>query len=119
MPGSGEGRGGTAAWTRYRVQVNVVRHLVVLVVVQMKLDLVVLPDPNKSPRYSTTEGPKDIIYAVGKPLDDLANFQMHNDLRRSFSRDWRRHVGCWREHCGFLTLNMRVSRLHAPRQHRF
>ena len=81
-----------AAGSVDRMQVDVVRHLVVGVIVEMHLDLVALADANELARHMPAERPERIADAVGKPPFELPDFQMHHDLRRMLPVDRRRNV---------------------------
>ena len=74
------------------MQVDVVRHLVVGVIVEMHLDLVALADADELAGHMAAEGPEGVADAVGEPPFELPHFEMHDDLRRVVAMDRRRDV---------------------------
>src|SRR5437773_11031319 len=63
-----ERRRRAAARSRDRVQVDVVRHLVVLMIVQVKFHLVPLADTNEAAGHIAAERPEHILDAFGQAL---------------------------------------------------
>ena len=101
MPRRGEGRGRPAARPGDRVQVNVVRHLVVLVVVQVELDLVALANADESAGHMPAKGPEHIIHAVRQLPGDFLDFEVDHHFRCVLAGDRRRHVRRVRQHRRF------------------
>ena len=75
-----------------RMQVDVVRILVVGVIVEMHLDLVALAHPDELARHVAAKCPERVPHAVGKPPFQLPNLEMHDDLGRMVAVDRRGHV---------------------------
>ena len=92
MAGRGQRRRRAAAGAVDRMQVDVVRHLVVGVIVEMHLDLVALADADELAGHMAAEGPEGIAHAVGEPPFELPHFEMHDDLGRVVAMDRRRDV---------------------------
>jgi hypothetical protein len=71
------------------VEVDVLRHVAAGMAVQMKFDHIVLANPDKLTRDATAECPECILDAIGKAVDDLAHFQVHNHFCGMVAADWR------------------------------
>ena len=80
MPGSGEARGRTAAGTDDAVQIDVVRHLVVRMVLQMKLHRVALPYADEATRHGAAEGPERVAHALRKSPSPPREFRVRRSL---------------------------------------
>ena len=92
MAGRGQRSRRAAARAVDGVQVDVVRHLVVGMIVEMQLDLVALADADELARHLAAEGPEGIADAVGEPAFDSLHFEMHDHLGRVVAMDRRRHI---------------------------
>ena len=108
-----ERRRRAAARSRDRMQINVVRHLVVLMIVQVKFHLVALADTNEAAGHIAAERPEHILDAIGQALRDFSDFDVHDDLGGLFSCDRRRHVRGLREHCRLDAGNFGFNKLRA------
>src|SRR5262245_55862716 len=91
MAGRRERAGRAAARTRHGVQVDVVRHLVVLVVLEIELDGVTLAHANELAGHGAAEGPERVANALGDLHLDLAHLEVDADLGRSLAPGWLRH----------------------------
>ena len=109
----GQRRRRAAARAVDRVQVDVVRILVVGMIVEMKLDLVAFADADEFARHMAAESPECVAHAVGKPPFDFPDLQMHDDLGRMIALDRRRNI--WRigQDRVFLANNRSVEVLFA------
>ena len=92
MAGRGQRRRRAAARSVDRVQVDVVRILVVGVVVEVELHLVALADADELAGHMTAEGPEGVAHAVGEPSFDFLDLEMHDDLGRVVTGYRRRDV---------------------------
>src|SRR5581483_10360924 len=81
------------------MQIDVVRHLVVGMILQMKFHDVALANANEAARDRASEGPEGVTDALGNLLLDLAYLQFHDDLGRLFAISGGRDVG-WRSQDG-------------------
>ena len=88
----GEARRRAAAGTGDAVQVDVVRHLVVRMVLQMELDRVALAHADEAAGHGAAEGPERVAHALGDLLLDLADFEFDDHLGRMSAVRRRRHV---------------------------
>ncbi len=76
-----------------RMQVDVVRILVVWMIVEMHLDLVALADADELAGHMAAEGPEGVADAVGEPSHDFPHFEMHDDLGGMVAMDRRGTFG--------------------------
>ena len=117
VAGGREGGGRAAARACDGVQVDVVRHLVSLVIVEVKLDLVSLANPDEASRHIPAKRPEQVLDPVGQPFGNLPDLDLDGDLGGMFSGDGRGDQGGLREHGPLLGSDFRVGglRLCAPR----
>src|SRR5207248_7689786 len=82
---SRSGKAGSSATARSDdpVQVYVVGHLVVGMVPEMKLHRIALTNPDETSGYGAAERPEGISHSLRDLLFDLADLELHDDLRRS------------------------------------
>ena len=83
------------------MKINVVGHLAVRTVVQMKLHLVAFADTDETSGHLAAESPELILDAIGEFAHNLLHFERHDDLRGVRALDGRRDVWSLREH-GFF-----------------
>ena len=102
VAGRGERGRRAAARTIHRVQIDVVRVLVVGMIVEMELDFVALADADELAGHVAAESPEGVTHAVGKPPLELADLQMDDDLGRVIAMDRRRNVRRVRQHRGLF-----------------
>ena len=127
MSRRGERRRRAAARPGDRVQVDVVRHLAVRMIVQVKLDEVAFADADETAGHIAAERPEEILDAIGDPLDDFLHFEIHDDLGGVLARDGRRHERRRGQHGLFFTNDVgrvrlgpggRLGRFHRWWEHR-
>jgi hypothetical protein len=73
------------------VQIDIMRHLVIGIVVQVEFDCVPFPNANEISRHIAAKGPEWILDTIRKAFGDLFYFQVYHDIRRVAPRDRRRH----------------------------
>ena len=93
MSRRGETGSCAAARTDDTVKIDVVRHLVVGMVLQVKLDGIALPHPDEASRNRAAEGPECVPYSLGNLLFNLADLEFHDDFGRARTVSRRRHIG--------------------------
>src|SRR5688572_7794778 len=109
MSWCGERRSRSAARTGYGVQVNIVRHLAVLMVVQMKLHLIALADADETAGHIAAKRPEDILDTIGQALGHFAHLEIHDDFRRVLALDWWRDIGRLSEHGVLFALGFGIN----------
>ena len=93
MAGRGQRGRRAAAGTVDGVQIDVMRHLVVGMVVEMHLDQIALAHADEFAGNLAAEGPERIADAIGQPAFDFLDLEMDDHLGRVLARDGRRNVG--------------------------
>src|SRR3569833_1798615 len=88
-----EARRCAAAGTHYTVQIDVVRHLVVRMVLQMELLRMTLPHADETAGHGSPKGPECVTNALGNFPFHLPNFQLDDDFGRLRAMRWRRNIG--------------------------
>ena len=104
----GEGRRRAATRSADRVQVNVVRHLAVGIIMQMKFYEVAFADADETAGNIAAKRPEHILDAIGEPLGKLLDFEVDDDARRVFARNRRRHIRRFRQHGVFHADGFRI-----------
>src|SRR5437879_1175006 len=94
-----ERRRRAAARSRDRMQINVVRHLVVLMIVQVKFHLVALADTNEAARHIAAECQEHILNPIAQALLASSTFHVPVDLAGLFCFDRRRPIRARVEPC--------------------
>ena len=64
------------------MQIDVVRHLVVRVIVEVKLDVIAFAHANEPARNVAAKGPEHIIDAVREAFRHFLHLEIDDDLRR-------------------------------------
>jgi len=111
MPRRGKRRSRATARPADRVQVNAVRHLVVLMVVQVELHLIAFADANETSRHVAAKRPKDIINPIRQTLGHLFDLQIDDYFRGEFALEGRRNIGRLRKDGGFHAADSQVNQV--------
>jgi hypothetical protein len=82
-----------AARPGHAVQVDVVRHLVAGIVLQVELHGVALANPDEAARRGAAEGPERVADAFGDLLFLFDDLEVDDHLGRVAAVDRRRHIG--------------------------
>ena len=71
----------------HRMQVDVVRHLAVRAVHQVKLDFVTMADPDKLAGHAAAKGPERVVHSIGHALHQFHDFELDSDFRWMIAGD--------------------------------
>ena len=93
MAGRGQRGRRAAAGTVDGVQIDIMRHLVGGMIVEMHLDQIALAHADEFAGNLAAESPEGIADAIGQPAFDFLDFEMDDHLGRVFPRDGRRNRG--------------------------
>src|SRR4029077_15463612 len=88
----GEARGRAAARPDHTMKIDVVRHLVIGMILEMKLDGVSLAHPDETPGSGATKCPEGVAHPFGDFLLNLAHFEVHDDFGGPRTMRRRRHI---------------------------
>ena len=75
------------------MQIDIVRHLVVGMIVEMEFDEIAFADADEFAGDAATEGPESVIDAVGEAPAQFAYFQVNDDFGGVIAMDRRRYAG--------------------------
>ena len=115
VAGCRKARGRAAAGTDDAVQVNVVRHLVVGMIAEVKLDRVTLAHADEAAGHRAAEGPERVAHPFGDLLLHLPDLQLHDHPGRMAAVRRRRHVG----RCSEQRVDRRTQRSRGVSSWRF
>ena len=80
------------------MQIDVVRHLVVGMILQVKLHRIAFPHSDEATRRRAAKGPKRVAHTLRDFLFDLADLEFDDDLGRTCTVSGRRYIGRRREY---------------------
>ena len=111
-----EGGCGPATRSGHGMKVDVVRHLAVRAIHEVKLHLIVLSDSDEFARHAAAEGPERVVHAISHALHQFDDFELDGDLRGMITRDGWRNIRRIGEHRVFRARDRLVLLLGGIRQ---